>query len=194
MKYLFFDIECANCFDGVGKICEFGYVMTDENFNVIQNGIFLINPDAEFDWYVKHKIISYKISDYLKASKYPDVYRSHIKKLFEQPDTIYIGHGIKNDVKYLNDEAKRYGLLKMDFNYVDASIIRKKFYNEPQIKSLKRIVKELEIGNPQSLHNSEYDAQITVEYVKLMCKESGLNFAQLIEKYTKNKNKVVQMV
>ena len=36
MKYLFFDIECANCFDRKGKIFSFGYVLTDEKFNVIE--------------------------------------------------------------------------------------------------------------------------------------------------------------
>ena len=35
MKYLFFDIECSNCFNGKGKVCEFGYVITDENFKII---------------------------------------------------------------------------------------------------------------------------------------------------------------
>lgn len=35
MKYLFFDCEFANCFDSKEKICEFGYVMADENFNVL---------------------------------------------------------------------------------------------------------------------------------------------------------------
>ena len=33
MKYLFFDCEFTNCFDSREKICEFGYVMVDENFN-----------------------------------------------------------------------------------------------------------------------------------------------------------------
>lgn len=33
MKYLFFDCEFANCFASREKICEFGYVMVDENFN-----------------------------------------------------------------------------------------------------------------------------------------------------------------
>ena len=34
MKYVFFDIECANCYQGKGKICSFGYVITNENFDV----------------------------------------------------------------------------------------------------------------------------------------------------------------
>jgi hypothetical protein len=49
MKYLFFDIECANCFDGKAKICEFGYVLTDEKFNVLQEDTFQINPRSKFD-------------------------------------------------------------------------------------------------------------------------------------------------
>jgi hypothetical protein len=49
MNYLFFDIECANCFDGVGKICEFGYVLTDEKFSVIEENSFKMNPRAVFD-------------------------------------------------------------------------------------------------------------------------------------------------
>ena len=42
MKYLFFDIECANCFEGKGKICEFGYVLTDEAFNEIESKEIII--------------------------------------------------------------------------------------------------------------------------------------------------------
>ena len=30
MKYLFFDIECSNCYDKEGKICEFGYTILNE--------------------------------------------------------------------------------------------------------------------------------------------------------------------
>ena len=36
MKYLFFDIECAN---RLNKICEFGYVLTDENFNILKKDL-----------------------------------------------------------------------------------------------------------------------------------------------------------
>ena len=48
MNYVFFDIECANCIHGEGKICSFGFVKTDENFNVIQEHDLLRNPDAPF--------------------------------------------------------------------------------------------------------------------------------------------------
>ena len=35
LKYLFFDLEYANSKGGINKICEFGYVITNENFDVI---------------------------------------------------------------------------------------------------------------------------------------------------------------
>ena len=35
MRYLFFDIECCNGRD----ICEFGYVITDTEFNVLEKKI-----------------------------------------------------------------------------------------------------------------------------------------------------------
>ena len=44
MKYLFFDIECSNCFGGRGKICEFGYVLTNTNFEIIKREVLTISP------------------------------------------------------------------------------------------------------------------------------------------------------
>lgn len=44
MRYLCFDIECC---DGQ-HICEFGYVITDENLAVQKKGILLINPREKF--------------------------------------------------------------------------------------------------------------------------------------------------
>ena len=46
MRYLFFDIECA---DGNFKICEFGYVITDESFNILTKKNILINPQCRFN-------------------------------------------------------------------------------------------------------------------------------------------------
>ena len=38
MKYLFFDVECANVHHG-SKMCSFGYVLTDENLNIIESKV-----------------------------------------------------------------------------------------------------------------------------------------------------------
>lgn len=47
MKYLFIDIECAD--GGKGTICSFGYVIADENFNVIKSEDVIINPQGRFN-------------------------------------------------------------------------------------------------------------------------------------------------
>ena len=43
MKYLFFDLEYATSKGGNIKICEFGYVVTDENFQILDRDNFIIN-------------------------------------------------------------------------------------------------------------------------------------------------------
>lgn len=48
MDYVFFDIECANCIEGQAKICSFGYVVTDEQFDVIEREDLIVNPKAPF--------------------------------------------------------------------------------------------------------------------------------------------------
>lgn len=44
MRYLSFDIECC---DGQ-HICEFGYVLIDEKFNILERDCITINPEYKF--------------------------------------------------------------------------------------------------------------------------------------------------
>ena len=48
--YLFFDIECANCFGGVGKMCSFGYVVVNQDWTILDEDDVVMNPETEFDW------------------------------------------------------------------------------------------------------------------------------------------------
>lgn len=57
MKYLFFDIEGA-----CPKLCTvatFGYVLSDEKFNIKEKTDILMNPDSKYDWYVVKNLLSY---------------------------------------------------------------------------------------------------------------------------------------
>lgn len=45
MKYLFFDIECC---DGA-HICEFGYVLIDEQFHILERDCLTIDPEYKFN-------------------------------------------------------------------------------------------------------------------------------------------------
>ncbi|HBN12775.1 MAG TPA: hypothetical protein DD415_04080, partial [Clostridiales bacterium] len=95
MRYLFFDIECC---DGE-HICEFGYVITDENFKPVKKEVLKINPDKPFriTGRTNHADIELFFSeqDYKKSPLFINYYES-IKNLIEYPDLIIVGHAIGN--------------------------------------------------------------------------------------------------
>ena len=73
MNYCFFDIECANCFGGKGKICSFGYVITDEQFNILEKKDIVINPRSSFNLGPDLKL-AYTKSEFRQAAPFPDYY------------------------------------------------------------------------------------------------------------------------
>ena len=49
MKLVFFDIECAGVHKTYAKICAFGYVVCDGQFNILEKEDILINPRGRFE-------------------------------------------------------------------------------------------------------------------------------------------------
>ena len=90
MKYLFFDIECSNCFNGVGKMCEFGYVLTDENFLVMKTGDIPMSPGKgrESRFYLKGRKhekdleLAYEYDYYFEQPEFPYFYKNLQYKFF----------------------------------------------------------------------------------------------------------------
>ena len=67
MKYLFFDLEYATSKGGKIKICEFGYVLTNEKFEILNKSNFIIDPyinKSDWDWRVVKKILTRKVKEY----------------------------------------------------------------------------------------------------------------------------------
>ena len=123
MKYLFFDIECSNCFNGVGKMCEFGYVLTDENFHVMKSGDIPMSPGkGEGNRFhlkgrknEKDLELAYEYGYYLEQPEFPKFHKQ-IKSLVEDPDTICFAYSMDNDIPHLYHACTRYKL--QPFNYV----------------------------------------------------------------------------
>ena len=74
MRYLFFDIECCN-----GRnICEFGYVITDDNFNILEKKDFIINPENKFNLTGRPDgrdlYLFYPESTYYRSNNFPYFY------------------------------------------------------------------------------------------------------------------------
>lgn len=180
MKYLFFDIECCD-----GKhICEFGYVLTDEQFNVLDKECILINPEAPFqlegrkdgrDLYLTHSEEEYRASPIFTA------YYEKIKQLIEEKEQKIVGFSMNDDAKFLNTacKRKRYDLPPIEFEFFDMQKAYQKFFDKKP--SLENAAKELEIPVPERLHESSEDALLTLEVFKQICKKKNISPNEVLQ-------------
>ena len=103
MKYLFFDIECANCYQNCAKIFSLGYLITDENFHILhEKEDVLINPRDRFDWYVAKKMMAYPREIFKDMPPFPDFY-DRFREMFEDEDTMVIGYAVIEVLLQLSD-------------------------------------------------------------------------------------------
>lgn len=183
MKYLFFDIECANCDLGKGKICSFGYVLTDENFCVLKKEDILINPDAPFHLTGRKNqrdiTLGYSESEFLSAPKFSEFY-DRIFSLITDNDTLAIGYAVVNDVNFLQAECERYDLTMPDFTYFDVQLMYSDFKGVKDVVSLERASKEYG-AVIQENHVSVNDAEDTLKVARGMSESLHIPFNALIE-------------
>ncbi|MBO7344524.1 MAG: hypothetical protein J6U92_01100 [Clostridia bacterium] len=180
MDYLFIDIECANCKDG-GKLCEFGYVLVDNNFSVIEEKNILINPSAEFDRYVLAHMLNYKKQDYDNSPLFKQVY-PQIFPLLTANNRIIVGHTVGGDAVHIGDDCMRYGLPTPDFKYADVVEIYKEHTNTQNATSLVNMCKELGIETGDNVHSAGVDARLTMLVAKALCEKTKVSLEQLLIK------------
>ncbi len=185
MKYLFFDIECACVFKSVAKICAFGYVLTDERFNVLVREDVLLNPKGKFHLTDRKGgegiVLPYEYEDFKKYPLFPSAY-AKIKALLEDKDHIVLGHATMNDVKYLNLETRRYKLPPLRFCYYDTQF----FYMNmtggfSQQCGLGAIASEL--GVEFTPHRAVDDAYATMRVCEAMCEREQTDVKGIAAKY-----------
>ncbi|MBQ9909575.1 MAG: hypothetical protein IJM48_07235 [Treponema sp.] len=194
MTFLFFDIECANSYGGIGKICSFGYVLCNEDFSIIESNDLLINPDAIFDWYLFSRNakcrLAYSREEYKRQPKFSHHY-SKIKSLLEGKDRLVLGFGCQNDVATIATECIRYESRLIDFNCHDLVNPLEKFYG---IKgSLKSFIEKLEIPTQgMEFHDSKADAFFTMKVAEKLCKDSGKALKELCSPFTPFSSKLLR--
>ena len=180
MRYLFFDIECCN-----GKnICEFGYVITDTDFNIIEKDHMLINPEAKFNLTRRkgHRDLYLHYTDeQYKQSKKFHYYYKRIKELIEYPDQIIVGHAISNDAIFLNIACKRYNLDAINFKFADTQKMYSEFFNNRKSASIETAGEKFGISVPELLHRSDEDSLYTMKIVKAMCDNMECSLQEMIE-------------
>lgn len=193
MKYLFFDIECANCFNNAGKICSFGYVLTDDNFNIIEKNDIVINPKAKFD-YRGLKMggieLAYTEKEFRNAPDF-GFYYPKIKALMTGKNVIVFGHGTVNDAKFILGECDRYNKEPFDYIYVDTCKLIRRIYKREKDLSLSVLYNEFYPDEASLIaHNSEDDAFMTMKLAQYICKDKGLTLSKLISQNTIAKGEV----
>ncbi|MDE6690472.1 MAG: hypothetical protein K2K04_00730 [Clostridia bacterium] len=182
MKFLFFDLEYAHTLNGGrGVICEFGYVLTDEKFEVLKQDVLLINPEWEFDKYVLDNMLAFKREDYEAAPDFAARYKE-IKALLEGDVTV-VGHTVDGDAHSLNHAAKRYELPYINFDFYDLKQIYKHRKKVKQGVGLESILKALQLDFGGHVHESDADAYATMLAVKELCRLSEMDAAAFIAEY-----------
>lgn len=182
-QFVFFDCECANTYDGVGKICSLGYVITDDELNVMESEDVVINPECDFDWYLlsaKNECHLAYSKDYFRAKPNYESYYKDIKKLFTTGNRYIAGFAVGNDVSFVNSANERYNLPDINFRAFDLEKLLNKHYDT------KRKLKEwaeffgVNVAKFQS-HKSVDDAMMTMLCMKKFCMEQEKTCEQVLQ-------------
>lgn len=179
MKYLFFDIECSNCFNGVGKMCEFGYVLTDDQFHILKRDDIPMSPGKgsgnRFDLKGRKNEadleLAYDEATYYDSPEFP-YYYNQIRRLVEDKDTICFAFSMDNDIPHLYHACKRYK--KEPFNYIcyDVQQIAMQYLERKNQVKLRDACHEI-VGknsvNALQEHLSSDDAKMEMMILEAMC-------------------------
>ena len=184
MRYLFFDTESANRFNGISKMCSLGYVLTDEAFNIIESDDIIINPEARFDKAIIRDVLYYSESYYIRGKTFPELY-DRIVSLFE--GSIIIGHAVDNDIEILNDACMRYELPYISSKFYDTQLIYmwyKDLDDFGALPSLSNVAIDLKIENQDQKHRSLQDARITMQALKKICECESCSIEYILKRYS----------
>lgn len=186
MEYIFFDIECANCFHGRGKICSFGYVITDESFNVISKNDILVNPHSRFHLYGHGNhpgiTLGYDEKTFNSSPDFPKHYKK-IRELLTNPNRLVFGFSVMSDAGYIKSECERYKREIFDYKFIDIQRIYTDYKSLENTPSLIKCAHEYGVVENQEVHKSDDDSYFTMRVLKGLCHETGLSVLELIDKY-----------
>lgn len=180
MKYLFFDTECATCDHGA-KLCEFGYVMTDEKFNILKRDNLLINPKVRFNLYQLKRAgieLSYSTETYYNSPTLAERY-GEIRSLLTDPDTLPIGFSCDNDARFFLSDFKRNSLEPFNYRYLDVILLFKEGLKREKGLSLDVIYAESG-GEDIPHHQAENDSFMTLCALKYYIKSSGQDMREIL--------------
>lgn len=190
MKYLFFDVECSNCHNGIGKLCEFGYVLTDEQFNILAKDDIPMSPGrgywSRFDLTGREGerdlILAYEYDYYYEQPEFPYFYE-RIKKLMCDKDTICFAYSMGNDLRHIHNTCERYKKEPFNYECYDVQMLVARHLEKKGQVNLETACKTL-VG-PSSLigleeHLSRDDAKMEMMVFEAICVLEQKSSTQLL--------------
>ena len=177
MKYLFFDIECAD--GGKATICSFGYVIADEKFKILRREDIVINPQGRF--FLTGRAgrpdvqLAYPIETFKRAPSF-DRFYNKIKALVENKEYFVVGHSIGDDVTYLNKACARYNLEPFCFEYFDTQRMYRELTGDKKSISLENAIATFDIKEKFRYHQSVEDARATMLLLKTLLEKANMSF------------------
>lgn len=195
MDYLFFDIECANCDNGMGKICSFGYVLCDNEFNILEKKDILINPNAKFSHGVlskKYITLGYPKSEFLSQPKFNEMY-TVIRDILTRQNQLVIGHAVDNDVNFILGECDRYKLPVFEYDFYDSQELYRLHTQSNLHKNLSAICEELGVEKGNA-HRSDDDAEMAMLVAKTLCERLNQTLPELLDRYPSCKHNIDDLI
>ena len=179
MKYLVFDIECCD-----GKhICEFGYVLIDEQFNVLERDCITINPGYKFKLTGREKesdiTLAFPEEVYYNSPKF-DFYYERIKSILTTPNCQIIGFSLANDAGFLATAYELYGKEPISFTYLDFQKLYQGYTKSKKRTSIKGFVEELQIPDI-TLHKSDDDSWAVVKALQIISEKEQLTLPETLK-------------
>lgn len=181
MKILSYDVESCTGRTDDGSLCSFGYVLADENFNILCQEDILINPRPK-----KFRLgktneeprvkLAYSEEEFRSSPRFSEQYEK-ISSLFEK-DTIVIGFAINNDVAYINDACRYADKKYIRFKFFDVQQIMGFIYPEKKNLGLKTYADMYGIEFIE--HRSDEDARVTLLILQKACEHLKLTFKELL--------------
>lgn len=191
MDYLFFDTKRLPPF--MGNICEFGYVITDENYILIKKENILIKPFIGSECFKNgddiYANLTYSEEEYENAETFAQC-ADKINDLLFRKDTIILGRDLKRIIPTL-DIASRVGKIwNLLFTAYDIETILKTFIKNNKKKcSTNELIKELSYDCSKGLtddRTSDYMELCSIAFKKIK-ENTGKTLDNLISENPKCK-------
>ena len=184
MKLLVFDTESCTGSRFDGSLCEFGYCLCDEKFNIIKQENILINPQPaafKLGRFGEAPVLqlAYAEEEYRKKPRFPTEYE-RIKALFEG-DVLAVGLSILNDIHYLNNACEIYGKEKIAYKFLDITLLYMLLKKENIHPGLAAMAAEF--GIDFIPHRADSDARASLEVLKGICAALGGGIEEIAAKF-----------